>query len=207
MAKCHTCGKVVDAEATVCPGCGRPNPTKMRQGEVFGGAIGLIVVIIIIFASGGKDNDTKANQADQSNLPTVSTPLASASSDVPPSNGLQQADSQDTATVVSEPTQPVVNSVPVVQETSTVGVQSDDAESGLVGTSAATNPQFPYKAYVIDSRGKVVVQGGPSVFYKNVEELKSGDTVWAAGKDGKWISVQLLDGKIGYVRQRQLEFQ
>jgi hypothetical protein len=179
----------------------------MRQGEVFGGVIGLIVVIIIIFAGSRGDHGTKTSQADQANLPAVSTSLVPVSGDIAPSDNLQQADPQGAAIDESSASQPTEDTMPVVQEAPTLGIERNNVQGGHASISASTNPQFPYKAYVIDSRGKIVVQGGPSIFYKNVEVLKSGESVWAASKDGKWISVQLLDGKIGYVRQRQLEFQ
>ena len=50
MAECHTCGKIVDIEATVCNSCGRPNPTKMRKGEGCASVIGIFFAILIALA-------------------------------------------------------------------------------------------------------------------------------------------------------------
>jgi hypothetical protein len=73
--------------------------------------------------------------------------------------------------------------------------------------SQAYDGEFTYKANLVDSRGTIVLQSGPSVLAANVEKLQSGDSVTTAGRSGKWIKVRTSSGLIGYVRQKQLQFQ
>ena len=69
------------------------------------------------------------------------------------------------------------------------------------------NDEFVYRANLVDPRGVVVLQSAPSITAKNVDKLQSGTPIVAAGTEGKWIKVRTASGLIGYVRQKQLEFQ
>jgi hypothetical protein len=181
----------------------------MRQGEFFGGTIGLIIVLIVIFANAGGDNSGKADQP--THITQQSEPTSVAHNPVAHEPTSQFASDQSVSEQQSVPEQSNFSSV------SDNGASTDSTAGGTGGvfgetygsdSRAAGDPAaFPYQAVVDDSRGKIVVQGGPSVFYENVEVIRSGTTVRAAKKTGKWISVQLADGKVGYVRQKQLKFQ
>lgn len=48
MATCKNtkCGRTLDSRATVCPSCGRPNPTKFTGGQI----VGLIVVVLLLMS-------------------------------------------------------------------------------------------------------------------------------------------------------------
>ncbi|WP_245559596.1 SH3 domain-containing protein [Luteimonas mephitis] len=71
----------------------------------------------------------------------------------------------------------------------------------------AYGDEFTHKAILVDSRGTIVLQSGPSILSANVDKLQSGDSVFTAGRDGKWIKVRTNNGLVGYVRQKQLQFQ
>ena len=57
-----------------------------------------------------------------------------------------------------------------------------------------------------DFKGQVVLQSKPSMMGDNVAKLAAGSPVRASAREGKWGLIKTYDGKVGYVRGRQLKF-
>lgn len=186
MAKCQTCGKIADRESKVCRNCGRPNPTKMRKGEVVWAAVGVVILALYIL---GQD---KAGHSESASLPPAAS-METVSEQTPATSG-PPLGAQDTS--ISNELTPGDSATPATKGAMVQMHQSaEDSDS-----------DYPYVAHLFDERGKVVIQSGPSVFYKNTDTLPSGSTVHAASKAGKWVSVRLENGQVGFVRLRQLRF-
>ena len=187
MAKCQTYGKIADRESKVCRNCGRPNPTKMRKGEVVWATVG--VVILALYISG----QDKAGHSESASLPPPVAPMKTVSDQTPAPSG-PPLGAQETS----------------ISNQLTLGDSAKPATKGakvqMPQSAEDSDSDYPYAAHLFDERGKVVIQSRPSVFYKNTDTLPSGSTVHAASKVGKWISVRLENGQVGFVRLRQLRF-
>ena len=93
----------------------------------------------------------------------------------------------------------------------TAEVESPDAAptqtSGDAGDlSHLPNSTFAYEATLEDFKGQVVLQSKPSMMGDNVAKLAAGSPVRASAREGKWVLIKTYDGKVGYVRGRQLKF-
>lgn len=91
--------------------------------------------------------------------------------------------------------------------------ETEQVQSASVSTpqrdgdfSHLPNATFAYEATLDDFKGQVVVQSKPSVMGDNVAELPAGTQVRASAQEGKWVLIKTYDGKVGYVRGRQLKF-
>lgn len=199
MAKCHTCGNVADTQSATCTRCGRPNPTVMRKSEVIGSIIGAAIIGVILLVA-NFDGDTR----DES---TETDPAFEA-------NPIAYVEPSMSSSPVEEPASSGRNAEPSARYIATSGGPGDAEQSKPVANesiqlsaSAVDQGAFPYPARLVDGNGKVVIQSGPSIFSANVETLPAGDTVHAASRSDKWVSVQIRDGRTGFVKLRQLEFQ
>ena len=199
MAKCLTCGRVADRQAAVCNGCGRPNPTTPRRGEIVLWVIGAgFLGVVLLIGSHSKDALTvPAGTGSEASLPPI-----------PPSPVDQEQG-------VPQPVAPA--GTPILARFAPMGAGEDVVATGIDATdrsaeteaaaplaAVAVSGGFPRQARLVDPRGKVVVQSGPSLFSKNVATLQAGETVRASAVDGKWVEVLLGDGRTGFVRHKQL---
>lgn len=198
MAKCLTCGRVADRQAAVCNGCGRPNPTRARRGEIVVGVIAA-GILGVSWLTGSLSKDA----------PTVPAGTGSEASlaPIPPSPVDQEQ---------GEPLPVEPSGAPILAGIAPMAVEEEAGAPGTddpLGDSEAAAPLptvtvsggFPLQARLVDARGKVVIQSGPSLFSKNVATLQSGEPVRAAAVDAKWVAVLLGDGRTGFVRQKQLQ--
>lgn len=61
LAPCKECGKEISTEATVCPHCGKKNPTS--RGLVVGKAGGCLLVVIVLGIIGSLSESTRKHTA------------------------------------------------------------------------------------------------------------------------------------------------
>jgi len=115
---------------------------------------------------------------------------------------------------VEQPASPTTDAQPFAVESEENDTSNSDAppspqSSENVAPPPPENldPQFPFSAQLLDPRGRIVIQSGPSVLSSNVTSVETGTHVHASSKEGKWISIQLEDGRVGFVRQKQLQFE
>lgn len=178
MAKCKTCGRLVDSKAKVCKGCGRPDPGQASTTA----AVIFFLALALFGAFSEKSDPNSTNPTEQ---------VSEATSGFQP----EFTDSPN----------PDPNTTDSLSETET----TQDSDSSVLTNDVTKNfdpASFPYRARLVDSNERVVIQSKPAMTSKNIEVLAAGDIVHASSKDGKWIAVSIHDGRIGYVRKRQLEF-
>lgn len=109
------------------------------------------------------------------------------------------------ADAVTAPAVPERGAVPLPEAAPLAADTPAPAEDTPAAEPPATDG-FPYDATLTDPDGVVVLQSKATMFSRNVAKLASGTRVRAARRSGEWIRVKTQEGRVGYVRRRQLVF-
>jgi hypothetical protein len=164
----------------------------MRKGEGCASVVSTVLIIVVALAIWAYVK--YAPPIKHSAAPQTESIAA-----LEPNQSLAQPDPDASAPYVIEPDITDASETDINSSSHPKEVRSTLAPGGL-------STEFPLSAHLVDSRGKVVIQSRASVFSKNVTSVATGVHVQASSKEGKWISVQLDDGRVGFVRERQLQF-
>ena len=179
MLRCRTCNAWLGPTAETCPRCGTP-----RAAEDAPRPWHPVLVFFAFFAIG---------------LIAYAVVF-----------GLPEKPSREPrpATAVSAPAVPDAGAVPR-PETTPAAVEAPVATEDAPATeppASSRHDGFAFDATLTDPDGVIVLQSKATMFSKNVAKLASGTRVRAARRSGEWIRVQTRDGRVGYVRRRQLVF-
>ncbi len=196
MSKCHTCGKIADIEAVTCPHCGRPSPTKIRGSDIWGILKWIIALPIVLLIINLRDGNTPANPADTT---TQITAIEASNTPAIRATPAQTSTSEHSATTITTSES--------VEKTRELSAHEDSTTTVVQPGVDIADPSddFSLQVTLIDARGEIVIQSEPSVFSKNIDTVVSGTIAYASTLDGKWIKIKTSDGRLGFVRKRQLK--
>lgn len=174
--RCPNCEGPVDINAVACPRCGRPKAGEEAASNARSGCLAMLVI-------GGAFMIYVMFFAEPTKPKPASPP--------PPQSAPVDAQANPPPTVRDAPRTVAEDRDPVA-----IGGAQDHATVG----------EASLRARLVDNRGKIVLQSGPSMFSRNVAELPAGTAVRAEVTGEKWVRVTTDSGLVGYVRKKQLSF-
>lgn len=76
LKPCGGCGKMLDASAPTCPGCGRPSPTGMSFRKKVGIAAFSLIALLYVIGRSGEGSTSSASSSSSSESSAPAAPVA-----------------------------------------------------------------------------------------------------------------------------------